>query len=91
MSTFIVIMDPGGAARGPEVKSRLQEKFKEVYEFSPTAFLVAADTLTVEVARAGGIKGEGQMANATGAVFRIDNYSGYSDRSLWEWLAKVEA
>ena len=30
------------------------------------------------------------MENATGAVFRIDNYSGYSARSLWEWLSKVE-
>ena len=90
MVTFVIVMDSEGAAASSQVKTRLQEKFKHFHEFSPTSFLVADDVLTLDVAEAAGIKGENRQPGATGAIFKIAGYSGYTDRSLWEWLGKVE-
>lgn len=89
MSTFVVILDREGAAVAPQVEERLKEAFPVVHAWLPTVFLVSSDGLTSEVAEAGGINGEGDEPRATGAVFRIDNYSGFSNRSLWEWLGKA--
>ena len=91
MDAFIVVMDPEGADRSSSVKERLQERYDEFYEFSPTCFLVASDALTEDIAKAAGIKGEGGIESATGAVFKISGYSGFTSRSLWEWLSKVGA
>ncbi len=90
MDAYIVIMDREGIAASPTVKARLQNKFGRVYEFSEGSFLVAADDLTANIAQVAGMKGDDQIEGATGAVFRINGYAGYTDRALWEWLDKVE-
>ena len=91
MDAFIIAMDLEGAEQSPSVKERLKEQYDEFYELSPTSFLVASDTLTEDVAVAAGIKGEEGVKIATGAVFKIAGYSGFTRRSLWEWLSKVGA
>lgn len=91
METFIVVMDSAGAEQSPLVKERLKKEFNEFYEISPTSFLVSADVLTEDVAVAAGIRGEESVENATGAVFKIASYAGYTRRALWEWLGKVGA
>ena len=91
MDTFVVVVDSAGAEQSPLVKERLKGEFSEIYELSPTSFLVSADALTEDIAVAAGIKGEEGVENATGAVFKIAGYSGYTRRALWEWLSKVGA
>lgn len=89
MSTFVVVLDREGAAASSDVLARLREAYKDVHPYTPTCILVSADALTEDVAEAGGIKGDDRDGAATGAVFRINGYSGYTNRSLWEWIAKV--
>ena len=60
-----------------------------VHDFVPTCILVSADVLTEDIAEAAGIKGDDRDTAATGAVFRINGYGGYTNRSLWEWIGKV--
>ena len=90
MSVFAVILDREGAPEAEQVRARLEDKFELVYEYTPNVFMVSTDALTADVARAVGIKGKGAERVATGAVFRISGYSGYTDRSLWEWFEQVD-
>ena len=89
MDTFVIILDAEGVESRAAVEATLRDKYEQVYPFGPHAFLVASDDLTAIVAEEAGIKGDNRHPGATGAVFKISGYSGYTDRSLWEWLTKV--
>ena len=92
MRSFVVIVDERGADKAAEVKARLDAAYADVYEISPTVFVVASDGLTESVAISAGFKDRRGLGEheVTGVVFRIDIYSGYTRTSLWEWLRKAE-
>ncbi len=90
MRVFVVALDADGAVAGALVRERLKERISSFYELSPTVFAITADMLSNDVAEMAGLKGEDRLPNATGAVFRIDSYSGFTNRALWEWLEGVE-
>ena len=89
MSAFVVILDEDGIESADQVRDRLKERYGTVYEYMPSVFMVSADELTTDIAKAVGIKGEGAERVASGVVFRIGGYSGYTDRALWEWFERV--
>lgn len=75
-----------------EVLERLRMEYANVFEYSDTFFLVPVNMSisTSEVAKQAGIKGRGR--DATGVVFKLNSaYSGYTKKSLWEWLTDVES
>ena len=90
MSAFAVVLDQDGIRNADQVRARLTERYGAVYEYTPSIFMVSADALTADIAKAVGIKGEGAERVASGAVFRISGYSGYTDRALWEWFERVD-
>ena len=74
----------------PTVEDRLKERYASVFKHTDTFFLVVGDANDVaeNVAIAAGIKGDGRRFN--GVVFRLNgSYSGYTKRTLWEWLKDV--
>ena len=91
MSTFVIILDADGEQVTEHVKDRLQQKFKTFYEYTETVFMVSGDVLTEHVANSAGLKGSERIDGATGVVFRVGGYSGYTNQSLWEWFEQVES
>ena len=90
MDRFVVILDAEGAKARDRVRKRLRNAFL-FHEYSDTAFLVAGDIVTNDVAVAAGFKKGDKDGPTTGIVFRIRGYAGFGDRSLWEWLEKAES
>ena len=91
MRVFVVALDADGEVASEMVEERLKRSVSDFYRLSPSVFVVSADLLSSELANAAGIKGDDRLSDATGVVFRIDGYSGFTDRSLWEWMEKVES
>ncbi len=88
MSVYaIVLLEPNS-----EVAGQIRKNFPGYYQYNPTLFLVEADTLAENVATSAGIKGDKRIQDASGFVIRLEefSYSGYTSRSLWEWLREVE-
>ena len=83
----IALLEPNEA-----VSRKVGENYPGHYEYSPTLFLVESDVLAENVATDVGIKGENRIKDASGFVIKLEefSYSGYTSRSLWEWLRKVE-
>ena len=99
MARFVIVLDEGGAAEAAAVRARLRAAYGDVFDLSPSCMLVATDSVAKQVAIAGGISEQGLLpieeedgsGSVSGAVFRINGYSGFADPSLWEWLrAKAE-
>ncbi len=84
MNVFLVVFTPST----PRAISRLQSEFPGHYELSEnTVYLVRSEELSSDVAAKVGIKSDPQLA--TGAVFKLNHaYSGYTKKTLWEWLDK---
>ena len=71
----------------PAVEGRLKERYAKVFKQTDTLILVVGGTNDVseDVAVVAGIKGE--QREVGGVVFRLNgSYSGYTKRTLWEWL-----
>ena len=84
---FAVVMDEPNA----KIEERIRKEYANVYRYTDTFLLVPVDAgvTTRDVAVATGIKGPNR--DATGVVFKLNTaYSGYTKRSLWEWLSDVE-
>ena len=83
----IALLEPNAA-----VTCQIRKNYPEFYEYNPTLFLVETDTLAENVATSVGIKGENRVQDASGFVIKLEvfSYSGYTSRSLWEWLREVE-
>lgn len=82
MNVFAVIFtDPN-----PQAAEHLRAAFAGAYELVPnTVYLVRSDQLSADVAQQAGIKSDNRVSR--GAVFKLNHaYSGYTSRSLWEWL-----
>ncbi len=87
MRVFAVVLNEAN----PDVASRIEAKYPDHYKWSDTFFLVTSDAIAETVAIAVGIKGDDRVEASRGVVFKLDKaYSGYSSRSLWEWLTLVE-
>ena len=81
MADYIVIFDK----ESEESRRRVTELYPSAYEHNPQIFFVRSNEVSEVVASKLRIKGEDR--NATGAVFKISSaYSGYTSKSLWEWL-----
>ena len=81
MADYIVIFDEESDENG----RRVAEFYPGAYEHHPKIFFVRSDEVSEAVASRLRIKGENRDTN--GAVFRISSaYSGYTSKSLWEWL-----
>lgn len=75
----------------PHVATRIAEKYPLHYEVNKTFFLVHSPEISEKVAIAAGIKGEDQVDDALGVVFKLNGaYAGYAPRSIWEWLSTEE-
>ena len=82
----IVLKEPN-----QQVLDRVDEEYPDNFRLSPTFAVVSSDDLSENVAIKAGIKGENQAPEASGAVFMLRGpYSGYTTRSLWEWLGRHE-
>lgn len=80
---YAIVLD----APEPEVEGRLKQHYDNVFKHTDTFFLVVGNVYDVSenVAVAAGIKGE--QRRASGVVFRLNgSYSGFTKRTLWEWL-----
>ena len=74
-----------------QVRDRLQKRYPEPQHLplADNLFLVRSESIAQSVAEALGIKGEDR--DATGVVFKLNSaYSGFADRSIWEWLTLEE-
>ena len=76
----------------PGVAKLIETNYPKYYEYSPTLYFVAADALAETVAAKVGIKGGGRVQEVSGFVIKLEefSYSGYTSRSLWDWLKSVE-
>ena len=73
-----------------EVEERLIKKYPTHYKYTDTFYLVTVDGIVIseEIAKAIGIKGDSRIENSSGVVFKLKSaYSGYTKRTLWEWLS----
>ena len=87
MRTFAIALNEAN----PDIVERIERKYPDHYRITDTSFLVADDTIAEKVAMAVGIKGDDRIENARGVVFKLNGaYSGYSSRSLWDWLTFAE-
>ena len=75
-----------------EVDSLVSINCPGFFKYSPTLYLVVADGLAETVAINVGIKGEERVSDALGFVIKLEefSYSGYTSRSLWEWLREAD-
>ena len=74
----------------PTVEHRLKQRYESVFKYTDSFYLVAGNVndLSENVAVAAGIKGE--RREFSGVVFRLNgSYSGFTKRTLWEWLNDV--
>ena len=82
----IVLREPN-----QQVLDRVDAEYPDNFRLSATFSVVASDELSETVATKVGIKGKDQAPDVSGAVFMLRGpYSGYTTRSLWEWLGKHE-
>ena len=87
MRTFAIVLNEANL----DIVERIERKYPDHYRITDTSFLVADDTIAEKVATTVGIKGDDRIENARGVVFKLNGaYSGYSSRSLWEWLTAAE-
>ncbi len=83
---YAIVLD----APEPEVEARLKQHYGNVFKHTDTFLLVVGNVNDVseDIAVAAGIKGE--RRRTSGVVFRLNGgYSGFTKRTLWEWLNDV--
>ncbi|MYH57477.1 MAG: hypothetical protein F4145_05635 [Boseongicola sp. SB0675_bin_26] len=86
MAVFGVILKEGNS----EVWKRLEAAYPEPAHFklSRNFAIVTSEEVTQQVAEKVGIKGDTQVEDVSGVVFKLtSSHSGYTDRGLWEWIA----
>ena len=87
MSVFAIVL----AEPNVQLAKRIEDKYPHCYKLNDLAFLVEGDLLAEDIAVEVGIKGDERIEQAVGVVFKLNrSYSGYSPRSLWDWLLRSE-
>ncbi|MCY4053930.1 MAG: hypothetical protein OXE98_08635 [Hyphomicrobiales bacterium] len=85
MANYIVIFDKKSDENGRKVT----ELYPGAYKHDTQIFFVRSGEVSEVIASKLGIKGEDR--DTAGAVFKISSaYSGYTNKSLWEWLGMDE-
>ena len=79
-----------------ELKARITERYPNAqhYQLSKNTYLVRDHSICEQVAHNIGISGRDRIEGTTGIVHRLGrrvSYSGFYDRSVWEWLDLAEA
>lgn len=73
-----------------DAAGRLRNAYPSHYGLSDQNFLVRTSDLAETVAQTVGIKGSDRIVS--GVVFKLNSiYSGYTSRTLWDWLSESEA
>lgn len=88
MAIFAIILEEPNT----DVRGRIQAQYPGHFEYSQTFFLIESDKLSENIAVEVGIKGDSRFEKSSGFVLKLERYtySGYTTRSLWEWLGEVE-
>ena len=87
MSVFAIVLKEAN----DEVTEQIAKAYPGHYRYTNIFFLVESNQLAETVAVSVGIKGEHRIESASGAVFELTpSYSGYTTRSLWDWLGRTE-
>ncbi len=80
----VVLYEPSA-----EVEARLSEAYAEHHKYTDTFYLVCTEpsAVTSDIAETVGLKGDNRVEDSSGVVFKMNSaFSGYTQRSLWEWL-----
>lgn len=90
MSIFaVVLIEPND-----QVAQLIKDRYPNPnhHQYNPTFYLINTDAIAQAVAENVGVKGENRIENASGFVIKLGafSYSGYTARSLWDWLGSVE-
>ena len=83
----VVLLEPN-----QKVVDRIEEFYPDYFKYSDTVFLISTEetVMSNNVANKVGIKGENRIEDSSGVVFKLNTgYSGYTTRTLWEWLSDV--
>ena len=89
MAIFVVVLDRDA----PELfKGKINELYPLSYRYTDNVFFIEDDNIPETIANRLGIKVEDEnQRTTTGAVFGLDgSYSGYTAKSLWDWLRRIE-
>lgn len=87
MSIFAIVLHEVN----PEVTQRIESEYPNNFKYNDTFYLVESDSIATTVALNIGLKGDNRIEEASGVVFKLNSaYSGYTKRSLWDWLSSVE-
>ena len=80
MPVFLIVSEKNN----PDLQAKIAEAFPdEVFVLSRNHWLVDAKETTSDMKKELDIS-EGRFGRV--AIFKIDSYSGYHKKSLWEWL-----
>ena len=83
----VVLYEPNA-----EVETRLSSAYTEHHKYTDTFYLVCTEpsVVTSDIAEAVGLKGDNRIEDSSGVVFKMNSaFSGYTQRSLWEWLESI--
>ena len=80
MPTFLIISDKPN----PPLEKTIKEAYPDdCYIISKNHWLIDAEETTGDLAEELGVR-DGSFGKVI--VFRVDSYSGYHSKNLWEWL-----
>ena len=86
-SIFAVIL----TQENEEITKKIEKAYPTSRQLNDFVYLVEGDCLAEDVAIASGIKGDSQVKDASGIVFKLNGaYSGFAPRTIWEWLSRYE-
>ena len=92
MAVYHVIIDQG--ANVERVMERLRKNYTDHYEYHGAEALIflRTDDIAEKIAENLGINGpkeDGAGGEDAGVVFKMNaDYSGFTNRGIWQWLAK---
>lgn len=87
MSIFAIVLHETNS----EVAQRIKTEYPNNFMYTDTFYLVESNSIAATVALNIGLKGDDRIEEASGVVFKLNHsFSGYTKRSLWDWLSDVE-
>ena len=88
MAVFAIVFKESS----PQAQQRVQKAYPDCFQLSPTFTVVTTKDVSETVANRAGIQGDDRVEDVSGVVFKLQKtYSGYTTRTLWEWLEQHES
>ena len=88
MAVFAIVFKESS----PQAQQRVQKAYPDCFQLSPTFTVVTTKDVSETVANRAGIQGDDRVEDVSGVVFKLrKTYSGYTTRTLWEWLEQHES